>query len=145
MKKMALIILVAVLTGCDLPKIAVQPPVGAVVADPVTIDAPAVYFVKTYKERISRDIELTVKSTRTPYLIFPEDGVEYVYSLRQDEHHAWVRFECDNVADKILDLDLVPIVSKECEVLHQVAKAFWKQNNPPKQFTDPDGAVWTRQ
>jgi hypothetical protein len=57
---------------------------------------------------------------------------------------AWVLFDCDSVADKIIDRNVVGEVAFECKVLHEDAMNFWK-NTPPTEFVDDQGRKWRRE
>jgi hypothetical protein len=55
-----------------------------------------------------------------------------------------VDFDCEKIADKIIEPGLVPQLDHWCKAIHGPAMNFWKDNDPPPQFTDGNGNTWTR-
>ena len=54
----------------------------------------------------------------------------------------YVLFDPDNVADKILDPALVPLVQARCDEIKQIDAAYIKSK--PSEFIDEDGVKWRR-
>lgn len=95
---------------------------------------------REYQEEIKSGITLTVVSKQTGYTSIYPDGIEFDDVLTQADGKR-VDFNCDAVADKIIDRELVPIVQKECKTTHAVAMDFWTRT-PPTEFGDDRGRIW---
>lgn len=54
----------------------------------------------------------------------------------------WILFDPDNVADKIIDPELVPLIEQRCREIDQLDAAF--RNSTPSEFTDTGGTTWRR-
>lgn len=133
------------ISGCyKAHKSPVPAPIGALSSDPVTIDDQYINFIKVFHTQVTPDVELNVTSTLTPYESLFDNGMEFEYELKQTDGNS-IYFDCDHVADKILENKLVPLVEADCSAIRADAKQYWKTNPNPKQFTDSKGQVWTRQ
>lgn len=116
-----------------------RPAVGTVNADPTTTDmADFVCFVKQFHEQMTTDVELRVSEKQCSF------GSSYTYELRQS-NGAWVDFDCNDVAARILDRSLVPITERECVALRGAVDDWWKANPDPTEYVDGEGRVWRRQ
>lgn len=94
---------------------------------------------RDYEEEIKPGITLRTTARQTGYTSLYPDGVEFSDELRQSDGRT-VDFDCDKVADKILDRDLVPPVQQQCRVLHEVGLEFFK--TVVTEFVDDRGRTW---
>ncbi len=129
-----------------------HPPVviGELTSSAVTIDDTSVDFIKVWHLQVSSDVQLNITSTLQPSLEKCDwtgcghFALHFADELKQKDG-KWVEFDCDNVAEKIIDRDLVPKVEDACRSVHATAIEYWKRNNDPNEFTAKDGRVWKRQ
>ena len=143
--KRAVLAALLVLTGCTRPVIQVVSvahvadlPQGAI--HQVGMPTEYVELHLHYQEEIKPGIVLDSESQQTTFIALVENGVAFNDSLTQTGGQR-VDFDCDHVADKILDRDLVPIVQRECKSIHEVAVDVW-MHHPPKEFLDDKGRIW---
>lgn len=54
----------------------------------------------------------------------------------------WVYFDPDNIADRIIDRDLVKLVEQAVAQIYELDRQFIAAN--PRSFTDDSGVVWSR-
>jgi hypothetical protein len=54
----------------------------------------------------------------------------------------WVYFDPDNIAEKIIDRTLVPLVQRYVDEIYDIDRAFRKSK--PNQFIDEHGVIWQR-
>ena len=144
MKRITTVFLLAtavMLFGCKSAT-TTQSPQGVVqVVNALPRTTSALLLKREYREELKPGIMLNITSSQTPYKALYVDGIEFHDELVQKDHDGHVFFDCDNVADKILDRELVPVVEKECNVIHALAMNFWK-TTPPTEFEDDQGHVW---
>jgi hypothetical protein len=152
-------LLVCIMLGCQTPapaSVAVvptgrawedAPATGRVWEDATTTDASYMSFIKTFHAQIEPGVALEVEAEYRPWLDADCDSYcSFTFTLRQGQDaKKWVIFDCDAVADKILQEQLVPIVSKDCILLRDMGKKYWKANPDPAEYTDAKGKVWKRQ
>lgn len=99
-------------------------------------------FSTTFTVPLSQQRRLIVTSVSKPwlehgYLSF-DDGL-----IQRDGKH--VSFDCDNIADKIIDANLVVEITPICSAVHKQVKAFWKQHDyVPDEFMDSTGQKWRK-
>ena len=72
---------------------------------------------------------------------------EWSLGLRKDaeltqDNGRWVAFDPDNIAEKILDRALVPLIQQYVDEIYGIDKAFRKSS--PNQFIDERGVTWRR-
>lgn len=95
-------------------------------------DAPA--FRRTYTKRLDSraviEVEYRTGYGRRSYGELTQPGGAHIY------------FDPDNVADKIIDPTLVPLVEATCEDIAKLDAAFI--DSKPSQFTDENGTIWKR-
>ena len=144
--------MVAALSGCDKrqtapPDASLTTPVNASWSDAVTTDQVFINYIKTWHMQMTPSISLSVKSTYEPWLTTDCDTYcSFVFTLQQgDDAKKWVVFDCDAVAEKILQQELVSVAQKDCSLLRDEARRYWKDNSDPSEYTDPNGRVWKRQ
>jgi hypothetical protein len=149
MRKLAIVLLVmCVCMGCG-SKVAPLP-VGSVSSDAVHDDDKYRNFVKVWTYQVTPEVQMSVRSSLQPWLSKCDwmgcgsRALSFSDELIQSDGKS-VDFDCDDVADKIIDRDLVPKVEVACASVHATAIAYWKGNNDPSEFTDKDGHVWRRQ
>jgi hypothetical protein len=97
-------------------------------------DAPA--FKRIYKGHLDARCSITV-TMKTSY------GSRYKSGELTQPNGRWVLFDPDEVADKILDPVLVPLVQSFCDAAEVQDKAFIQSD--PREFSDEHGARWVRQ
>lgn len=114
---------------------------GQIWSDPVTNGWVTINYTKTFHVQVTPVVEMDVSSTMEPWL---DSDLSFGFRLHQADD-KWVDFDCDNVADKIIDRDLVPLVEADCSSATDTARAWWKQNGIPHTMTDATGTVWTRE
>ncbi len=108
-----------------------------------TVSADSFRLRRTTKIQLSQGRTLIDISEQTPYMYIYPYGVEFMDGIEQPGGYN-ILFYCDNVADKILDRNLVPEVEKQCKIAHEDALYFWTKT-PPSEFTDEHGKVWKRE
>lgn len=145
MKKIILLV-ASFIVGChSAPPVNV--PTGAQWSDATTIDDQHIDFIKEFHMQVKSDISMTVTSTYHPWI--DHDCATYcsfTFEMEQgDDSKKWVTFDCDAVAEKIIQNDLVLIAEGDCALLRREAIDYWKENADPSDFTDSQGRVWKRQ
>jgi len=96
-------------------------------------------FERIYKFRIetpTRTVELTI--TAQTFL-----GSRMVRGELTQSNGRWILFDPDQVAEKIIDRELVPIVQEKCNEILRVDKNF--VDSKPDRFKDTSGDTWIRQ
>ncbi len=93
-------------------------------------------FERIYSAELSNGRTIVVKC-RTTY-----DGSRYKNGELDQPGGRWVLFDPDNVADKIIDPALVPLVQGRCDEISKVDKAFIASK--PSEFVDDAGVRWRR-
>jgi hypothetical protein len=141
MKRLSLILVLCLLVGCRT-SIKPQQPEGSVSTDPIHSDSD-ITLVRTYHVQLSQGRMLIVTAKQTHYHSLYPGGVEFGDELTQSDGND-VFFDCDHVADKILDRDLVPEVERWCAFTHKDGLYYW-ENTPPAEFTDSDGIHWKKE
>jgi len=148
---LALLGMSMIISGCmksDAPasdtkvsQVAEQPPVptGTVTEGKVVADE-YVKLSKLWNQQLSEGRTLEVKAAQTQYFSLYKQGIEFTDRIRQPNGN-WVIFECDHVADRIIDSGLVTEVEKACSPLHKIAINFWTKT-APQSFEDTEGRVW---
>lgn len=148
--RMGVAFLVAVMAASGCHKPPAPPPVGTLTSDAVTDQVANRSFFKTWHLQITPEVQMNVTSELTPWLekcdssSCGEFALGFSDELKQRDG-KWVNFDCDNVAEKIIDRDLVPKVETACSSVHEIAKMYWIKHNDPTEFTDDKGRVWKRQ
>lgn len=99
-----------------------------------------IQLTKTWTKQLSEGRTLEVKSKQTQWVYLNPNGIEFTDRLRQPNGN-WVVFECDHVADRIIDSKLVYEVESSCAPLRKIAMNFWTKN-PPSSFEDTEGKIW---
>jgi len=147
MRKLLVLAVALSIAGCKSP--APLAP-GTLTSDAVTDTNKYRDFDKVYHFQITSEVQMNVTSELTPWLqkcdFFGCGRYALTFSdeLKQRDG-KWIIFDCDDVAEKIIDRDLVPKVESACKSIHAIATEFWRQNNDPNEFTDRDGRIWRRQ
>jgi hypothetical protein len=127
-----------------------QPPVGILTSDPIHDDDSRRDFTKTWHYQVTPEVLMDTATELMPWLAkcdslgCDETALSFSDQLIQRDGRQ-IGFDCNNVADKIIDRDLVPKVEAACKMVHAAATAYWKGNNDPSEFTDSAGKVWKRQ
>jgi len=125
-------------------------PVGALTSDAVTDEYSYRNFTKVWHYQVDSDTQMNIRSTYSPWLskctVFSCDelALQFTDELKQNDGKL-VKFECNAVADKIIDRNLVSKVQKACNAIHSTAKDYWMVNNNPSEFTDNNGRIRQRQ
>lgn len=136
------------ISGCRKQQLHVLP--GTLTSDAVTDGVSNRDFLKTWHLQVTPEVQMNVTTTLTPWLKKCDShscgafALSFSDQLNQRDG-KWVVFDCDNVAEKIIDRDLVPKVEAACSSVHEIAKEYWKKHNDPGEFTDEKGRVWKRQ
>jgi len=94
-------------------------------------------FGRIYTKKLDARATMALKAWTSSY-----SGRLYAGTLTQP-NGAWVIFEPDNVAERILDPTLVPLVKKAVAEAVSMDKAFIASK--PRSFKDEKGVVWSRE
>src|ERR1700722_219582 len=136
------ILSVLVLAGCSSAPKPVPAPLGSVSQSGITDDARYRRFLTTYTVQISAGRQLLVTVKSNPWLAGESNKVSFSDELLQGDGKR-VLFDCENIADKIIDAALVQEIAPICPVIHNRGIAFWKSlNYRPTEFTDTEGIRW---
>ncbi len=106
-------------------------------------------FARSWTAQLSEHRTIKVTSTAKPWLKDSFD--DYALSISFDDEleqadGRWVIFDCNNIADKIIDARLVEEIRPYCVLLHKTAVDYWKAHDYiPDSFTDSTGTVWRRE
>lgn len=101
------------------------------------------YFV-TFTVSLSGDRMLTSQAEVRPWL-YPDDPHVFFSDKMTQADGKEVEFDCDAIADKIIDGALVAEITPICPQLHAKGDAYWNSvGYMPRYFTDSTGTVWTR-
>ena len=142
MKSIAVVILalacVPVLVGCKSKPPTHAPTLPSAVQEGPTLSFEGLAFKKTYTVGLTNERVLTVNSV---LLDFDTDNPSYSASVTQADGKS-IDFDCDKIADKIIEPGLISQLTQWCQTIHASAEAYWKANNPPPSFTDDKGRVW---
>jgi hypothetical protein len=142
---------VGLMCGCDEKPAPL--PDGSVTSDAVHDAERQREFIKVWRYQVTPEVEMRATSTLKPWLSKCDKwscdhfAVQFDDELRQRDG-AWVYFDCDKVAEKIIDRDLVSKVETACAAIHAThatARDYWIANNDPSEFTDSNGRIWKRQ
>lgn len=140
-------IMASLMARCDKEKASrASVPTGNSWSDAVTTDQTYVDFIKTWHMQITPDISLRVTAGYQPWLTTDCDTFcTFIFTMQQgDDPKKWVGFDCDAVTEKIIQTALVPLAEKDCAMLRDEAKTYWKDNSDPSEYTDAKGRVWKR-
>lgn len=138
---------IVLLVGCEKKAPVPQIPVGTVTESNVTLQGEP-DFEKSWTAQLSEHRTIKVTSVALPWM--GDDFDNYSHSIRfsdrlEQANGNWVDFDCNNIADKIIDARLVEEIRPYCASLHATAKDYWKSRHyAPDTFTDSTGAVWQR-
>lgn len=137
-RMIVMLVLVAGLVGCEPPKPPI--PLHGISQSGITVDQ-YLSFKTTYTMPLTDGRTLKVDSLSEPWL---SDTIDFSDQLQQADGR-WVIFDCDNIADKIIDHSLVTEVTPYCANIHETAKLFWEERNyTPDEFMDRQGVVWKK-
>lgn len=149
MKQLAgALILLAMVAGCRSK--AADLPAGSVTSDAVHDDDKYRNFVKVWHYQVTDEVAMNVTTKLRPWLSkcdsisCPSYTLSFSDELKQRDGN-WVLFDCEKVAEKIIDRDLVAKVEAACVSIHSTATTYWKGNNDPSEFMDDAGRTWKRQ
>jgi hypothetical protein len=147
MRRISLIVLLVVV-GCG-SKMQILPN-RTITSDVVHDDDDKRNFIKEWHYQVTPAVQMNVTSKLQPWLEKCDSwscspyALTFSDKLKQNDGN-WILFDCDNVAEKIIDRDLVLKVEDACKTVHSAATDYWKSNNDPSEFTDASGRVWKRQ
>ena len=97
-------------------------------------------FTVTSTVALSEGRTLKVSSEAEPWL--EPDWLSWEDSLQQPNGN-WIIFDCNNIADKIIDAQLVKEITPICSEVHSSLKSYWKSvDYSPHEFTDTTGKKW---
>lgn len=129
------------LAGCKGPQPAPLATPSDVRESGITLVDSTLLFVKSWSVTLSNGRVLKVTAMLTPWMSLYEGGVEFNDQVSQSDGN-WIVFDCDNIADKIIEPGLVTQLAQWCPTLHSAAMTYWKANGPPAYFTDNSGRTW---
>lgn len=92
-------------------------------------------FKRRYVSQITEEVTARLEAKTYSF------GRHYFAELKQ-RNGSWVYFDPKNVADKILDRDLVPIVEEWCGAILEADDEFVRSK--PIEFVDERGNTWQR-
>lgn len=134
----------ALLSGCDKKETPAPQPIAIVYGiqqSEVTFRGLPTY-VMTLSLNISHGRILKVESRSKPWSYLP--NVEYVDSIKQADGQ-WVIFDCENIAERIIQPELISEIAPDCVSMHSQADQFWKATGySPSEFVDEQGIHWIR-
>jgi hypothetical protein len=135
---LSLSILCAGIIGCnDAPPV----PLHNLSQSGVTIDEYLTFQI-TYTLALTQGRTLTVQVRSKPWL---EDEIDFSDKLQQPDG-TWVIFDCDRIADKIIDTNLAAEITPYCAQLHQQGKDYWESHDyTPEEFVDSQGTHWKKE
>lgn len=144
-----LMLCLALLVGCSKPappalQPAPQPQPGFTTSEPSLKQDPT--FVVTFSAPLSQGRSIKITARSMPWLRQYDlgDEVEFEDEVRQADG-KWVVFDCDAIADRIIDLDLVKELRSYCKIGHEMAKDYWKKRDySPDEFVDSTGQKWIK-
>lgn len=131
------------IAGCSTPQPQHQPSfVSNKITEP-SLYATMLQFKVGINYSLSNGRTLNITAVSTPD--YSDLGLDWNDTLTQP-NGATVNFDCDNIADKIIQKELVKEITPLCKEGTKTLEAYWKSMNyTPKQFTDNEGNVWVRQ
>lgn len=139
--KILTVLLLLPIVGCA-KKPATHIPTGIISQSGVSIRDPLFSFRTTYTVNLSRGRTMVVESSSSPW--DSTDKLSFSDTLRQADHKEIV-FDCDRIADVIIDADLVKEITPYCFVVHAQAKEFWEQHGySPDEMVDYTGTHWKK-
>ena len=139
MRKLAVLTLIVALAGCKGKSNAYIAD-GSVSQSGATISG-YLTFETTYTVQLSGQRSLIVTATSQPWL----NGTVYFSDELQQEDGKRVYFECDKIAEKIIDARLVAEIEPICPAIHQRGEAYWKAlGYEPNEFVDAQGTHWLK-
>jgi hypothetical protein len=110
--------------------------VGGIHTEDVPGDIPE--FKRVYSAKLAgTDRHCTLKVTMRTWSL----GLSKSAELTQD-NGRWVSFDPDNIAEKILDRALVPLIQQYVDEIYSLDEGFRKSD--PAQFIDERGVAWRR-
>ena len=130
-----------VLCGCSEPTI----PAGSIQQGGIVIADEYIDYQTTFTVGLSSGRTLIATSRVFPWLHdFTFDAISTSYELTQPGD-KYVFFDCENIADKIIDANLVKEIQPYCDTIPGRAKDFWKSvSYSPTEFTDQQGNQWKK-
>lgn len=98
-------------------------------------------FARIYQANLSKDrkLKVTIIGRTQHYDLLP--NIDKIGQIDQFDG-KWTIFDPDDVADKIIDPQLVPEVQKLCSEINAADKKY--RENKPSEFTDESGTTWVR-
>lgn len=152
MKKFAMAAVIFMcLMGCnkEITPVPSKPitPHGNQWSDAVTIDIKYINYIKTFHMQMTPTVSLQVDAKYRPWLETDcSQWCVFSFTMQQgDDPKKWVDFNCDAVAEKIINAELVPLAEQDCKLLRDEGIKYWKDHSDPDEFTDSGGRVWRRQ
>lgn len=138
--------LLLALTGCKSKSPASQSSVPVEPASGFSASGPKVIgyldFEVDFVRPLSGGRVLRIFSESRPWLV---GDVTFVDSMQQKPGGEWIDFDCDHIADRIIDKALVAEITPLCSQGHSMALDYWKQQGyTPDTFTDSEGNTWIR-
>lgn len=88
----------------------------------------------------NRTLIITAKKSEYRSLYESTDGIEWSGELKQDDDKH-VGFDPFNIADKIIDANLVKEITPICEKIIEIDKAYRKNIT---SFVDDEGNTWVK-
>jgi hypothetical protein len=114
-------------------------PVGKVI-DTTYAALDTTSFIIQYKVGLSQDRILTVFSMSSPWL---GNSLSNGAELEQSDGRK-VDFDCDKIADKIIDANLVKEITPYCAVLSERGKKYWEDHDYTPDEYESHGIKWKR-
>lgn len=144
MQKMLILVVVVFLAGCEENKPVVPPiPLHDMQQSGPTVDSYLSYQT-TYTLKLTQERVLKVTAEAQPWLERSPEGVRFTDELEQSDGKR-ILFDCNNIAERIIDANLVREITPYCASLHKQALDYWKQiNYEPDEFEDREGTRWRK-
>lgn len=132
----------ALIAGCSKP----VPPVDLAVKPDFTVaeaTSDMLAFHVVYTRNLTNNRALKITATSNAYL--GQDAfVSFQDSLLQT-NGKWAIFDCENIAERVIDTDLVSEITPLCVEGHALGKEYWeKRNYAPDEFVDTTGVHWKK-
>lgn len=151
MKPLLAAALLFALTGCE-SKPPATPPVQIQSGFSTSEPAFSGYldFKVDFTHPLSAGRTLKIASESRPWwLVYDNDDeyrkVSFTDSMLQKPNGEWIVFDCNRIADRIIDKALVIEITPLCTEGHKLSLDYWKQHNyTPDEFTDSQGVKWVR-
>lgn len=100
----------------------------------------------TLTRPLSQQRTLIIVASVKPWLdrIGGDPNVYFSDMLKQDDDKS-ISFDCDAIAEKIIDTNLVEEITPLCKWGHDKANQYWKGlDYQPNEFTDSLGTRWKK-